>query len=149
MWQDHPQPPLVTCYDKPKGGSANLGNLFTKEKSPPTRNRPISPKPIATNKVRGFGGQSAPPSLKEANQSKLCSAHLVSGGSPLKLRSKGLRQEVAIAIEVWYSTDKSPFGTQLLVGCFYGTGGVSSGARKGPLFRRLFAFLSFGIRKDV
>ena len=62
----------------------------------------------------------------------------VSGGSPLKLGSKGLRQEVAVSIEVWYSTDKSPFGTQLLVGCFYGTGGASSGARKGPPVSKAF-----------
>lgn len=60
----HPQPPLVPCYDKPKRGTRTLTIYFPNKKSPPTRNRPISPKPIATNKVRAFGGQSAPPSLK-------------------------------------------------------------------------------------
>ena len=56
----------MPCYNNTKEGHTNLGNLFSKQKSPPTRNRPISPKPIAPNKVRAIGGQSAPPSLKRS-----------------------------------------------------------------------------------
>lgn len=89
MWQDHPQPPLVPCYDNPKEGSANLGNLFTKQKIPThsqSANFPqancdqqsegfrgaVRPPFIeamvsecATDGLPRFGGQSAPPSLKQ------------------------------------------------------------------------------------
>ena len=64
VWPHHSQSPLVPCYDKPKRGTRTLKIYSPNKKSPPSRNRPISPKPIATNKVRGLGGQSAPPSLK-------------------------------------------------------------------------------------
>ena len=47
-----------------KRGTRTLAIYFQNKKFPPPRNRPILPKPIAPNKVRAFGGQSAPPSLK-------------------------------------------------------------------------------------
>ena len=52
----------------PKRGTRTLAIYFQNKKSPPTRNWPISPKPIAPNKVRAIGGQSAPPSLKHCGE---------------------------------------------------------------------------------
>ena len=64
----------------PKRGTRTLAIYSPNKKSPPTRNWPISPKPIVPNKVRAFGGQSAPPSLKQKDFFVGFGCHATFGG---------------------------------------------------------------------
>lgn len=67
MWQDHPQPTLVPCYDKPKEGSANLGNLFTKQKIPTHSQSANFPQANCDQQSEGFRGAVRPPFIEEGH----------------------------------------------------------------------------------
>ena len=64
VWQHHPQPPLVPCYNNPKEGHPNLGNLFPKQKIPTHSQSANSPQANCAQQSECYRGAVRPPFIE-------------------------------------------------------------------------------------